>query len=84
MFGSLFFDIFSRYWPDCCFPIYLVTNKAGIDNSNVVCIKTGEEIDWFTRTIKAVESVQNDYIIFLLEDYFISKEVTNDEISSIV
>lgn len=38
-------------------------------------IKTGEEVDWSTRMLKALNEVNEEYVLILLEDYLIGRKV---------
>ena len=51
---------------------------------DLITIKTGKENDWFYRTIKSLESIDEDYVLFLLEDYFLSKNQYNKTYDSII
>lgn len=41
-------------------------------------------VNLFDRTIKSLEMINEDYIVFLLEDYFLSKSIQNDDFYKIV
>ena len=77
-----FFRIFNKYWTDCKYPLYLVTNNKTYEGANV--IKTGDEIDWVTRTKYAIESLDTKYVLLLLEDYFIGKHVDSIEFDKLL
>ncbi len=79
-----FFNIFNRYWLDCKYKKYLSCNKCDFHYKDLKILKTGKEIDWYTRTIKSLEMIEEDYVLFLLEDYFFSKTIKNEEIDQIV
>ena len=81
---NIFWDIFDKYWSDCPFPKYLISNELKFERDGIINIKTGKEINWFDRTIKAMELVNEEYFIFFLEDYFLSKTVNSKDISDIV
>lgn len=79
-----FFKVFNYYWDDCIFRKYLVTNELDFFDPQTTIIKTGKEVDWFQRTIKALESINEDYVLFMLEDYFISKKPKNEDFIEIM
>lgn len=81
---EIFFDIWERFWGDCCYPIYLINNQKSFSRKNVKLINTGKEISWFYRTIISLEQIHEKYVLFLLEDYFISKNIKNDDILELV
>lgn len=79
-----FFKIFDKYWGKCHYNKYLVTNEKSYSYKGLKLIKTGPEKNWFDRTLKALEQVKEDYIIFMLEDYFVSKFYNSDIINLII
>lgn len=80
----IFVKIFEKYWPNCTIPIYLVSNEKEFNYKNLINIKTGKEKNWFDRTIKALKEINEEYIIFFLEDYFISKRINEKVIFDII
>lgn len=86
-----FFNIFYHYWNDCVYPLYLVNNNLPFDYKSIKyvgkrpqVIHTGDEIDWFHRTIKSLKKINSEYILFLLEDYYLSKKQNNDDFEEII
>lgn len=79
-----FFSLFEKFWSNNKESIYLVTNEKDFVYKNLNIIKTGKEIDWFTRTKKALEMIKEDTIILFLEDYFISDYVNEQDIDEIL
>lgn len=71
---DVFFDIWEKFWEDCHYPVYLVTNEKNYSRKNVIVLKTGKEINWFFRTIASLEQMKEKYVLFMLEDYFLSKK----------
>lgn len=81
---DIYFLIFDHYWPDCKYKKVLVTNELTPKFNNVNVINTGKEINWMDRTIRALNLVETEYVLFSLEDYFIGKKVKNYEIDDIL
>lgn len=79
-----FFYIFKQFWSDCKYPVYLINNEKNFHLDGITVINTGVEKNWFYRTISSLEKVKEEYIIFLLEDYFFSKKIKNDDIENII
>lgn len=81
-----FFGLMKIFWCDCKYPIYLINNEkkysAPIENLNI--IHTGVEKNWLDRTIRSVDMLSEKYILFMLEDYFISKKIKNEDIEEIL
>lgn len=70
---STFVEIFKKNWPDCSYKIRMISNY--LDCEGIDTIKTGEEVDWSTRMLKALNEVNEEYVLLLLEDYLIGKKV---------
>ena len=81
---NVFFGLFDKFWSSCDYLIYLTNNEKKYEHDNVRVIHTGEEVNWFHRTKKSLEVIEEDYIVFLLEDYFLSKHVNNVDVEEIV
>ena len=79
-----YFSLLDKFWPDCAIPIYLVNNEKEFAYKRVKVINTGKEVDWFNRNINALNQINEKYIIFMLEDYFISKMINNADFDEII
>ena len=79
-----FFELFDCYWKNCSFKRYLICNMENYDTENLSIINTGNEYGWFPMTIKGLESIDERYIMFLLEDYAFSKMINNQDIYEII
>lgn len=78
------FDIFDRFWQDCPYTRYLVTNNTSFDRDNLTILKTGDEIDWFTTTMIALKRIPTKYVWLFLDDYYLSKPIANDDVEEIL
>jgi hypothetical protein len=68
---------FSRYWSDCPYPIYLITNQKPFLCENVNIIRLGQDYGW-TRNLKlALAQIDSTYIIYFQEDYWINEKVNS-------
>ena len=81
---SNMFNIMNRYWPDCCFPKYLVTNIITFSDYGVQSIQVGEDRDWLRCTLEGLKRIEEKYIFFMFEDYYFSKKVNNNDLFEIV
>lgn len=81
---STFFTLFNIFWKDCRFDRYLISNSSCYDTDNLTVISTGDERGWFHMTIKGLEAVKEEYILFLLEDYAFSKTIKNQDFDDII
>lgn len=75
-----FFDAFHDAWPDCPLPLFLVTNnKIYHDTKTVTSLQTGEDIDWSTNMIKALEMIPQERVLFIFDD-FLPRTINVDRI----
>ena len=75
-----FFNLRDKYWTDCPYKWYLVTELKDYDRKNVEVIKCGKELNWAGRFRMAVQTVNFEYIGVYLEDYFIKSTIDNNRI----
>lgn len=75
-----FFNMFFHYWQDCPYKIYLFSETKDFDHPRIVNIKAGETLSWSACLELALTKIEEDYILFLLEDYIFLKPVSNERI----
>lgn len=69
---------FKQQWPDCPYPIYMITNNKDVDDEMVTTIKVGEHKGWGSNTKKALSQIDCDYLLYLQEDFFLVDKVNTD------
>jgi|GEM_PF-1194958 len=80
-----FFKSFFSNWKDFSSKIYLVTNEKEIMNrKQIKVIKTGPEYSWSSKVRKAIKEIDEQYVLVMLDDYFLTEEVNNDYFYSII
>ena len=72
---SPFFACFFKSWVDCEYPVYLGANKQSFGDSRVRTILSGEDRGWSSSVRKIIEQIDSEYILILLEDLFLVKNV---------
>jgi hypothetical protein len=84
-----FFTLFSKYWPDCHAPIYLNTGKKeySFKELEIICVKNSSSQiihnTWSECLLIALNSIENDVVLYLQEDYFLKAPVNVDKISKL-
>ncbi|MEK7583066.1 MAG: hypothetical protein AAB483_01515 [Patescibacteria group bacterium] len=73
-----FFTLFFRYWPDCPFPVYLISNEKKYLDDRVTTISVGKDISWADTTKKALQQISEPYILWLLDDLFLEHPTDTD------
>jgi hypothetical protein len=62
-----------KYWADCPYPIYLISNFKNFKAPGVCVLKTGADISWSDRLHNALTRLDATYIIYFQEDYWLTK-----------
>ena len=78
-----FFALKEKFWPDCPYKTYLVTESVDYCREGVQIIKAGNG-NWSSRYRRAVESIPTPYICPFLEDFFISAPIDTSRIGEIL
>lgn len=79
-----FFNLKEKFWPDCPFKWFIVTESKDYKRDNVEVIKCGKDLNWAGRFRKAVQTVDSLLVGVFLEDYFINAPIDNDRIIGLV
>lgn len=81
-----FFKLFKIQWPDCPCNIYLNTENKDYtcDFLNVKTIKTSDTAPWTARIKAALDEIDSDYILFMLEDFFLLEQVNSSKFDAIM
>jgi hypothetical protein len=79
-----FYTLYDRYWPDCPFGIYHVTESRPFRRGKVNTILTGQDKEWSERLLFALDRIETRYILLLLDDYFLLKKVSNKKMTECV
>ena len=72
-----FFALFWRRWPDCPGPVYLGSNALTYDDPRVRTLRVGPDVTWASSLRAMLERVESDYVILMLEDFFLIDRVDN-------
>ena len=82
-----FLELFSQNWPDCPYPVYIVNGNKKLEFSkdyNVTVLNAGENAEYSKKVQKALESIDSDYYLLLLEDFFIEKKLFKNPLIDIL
>lgn len=72
-----FFTLINKYWKDRP-KTYLATSELVPVYENVTVLPAGKDSEWSKRAYNALTQIDTDYVILMLEDFFITKFVDND------
>lgn len=77
---DIFWILIEKYWNDCTLTKYLGTNYFNYAKNNVRTIQVGEDRSWAENVRKMLEQVQENYVVMMLEDFFIDRRIINEKI----
>lgn len=75
--------LIDKFWVDHP-PIYVFTNEIVKDWKGTKCIPVGEEAEWSQKAHKACEIIPEEYLILLLEDFYVGAAINNDEVQELI
>jgi hypothetical protein len=75
---------FTKYWPDCPYPVHLMTNFKDFPHPTIHVLKTGADRGWSGRMLFALERLQTTFIMYFQEDYWIMHPVDTPRVCQIV
>ena len=75
-----FFYFFRKYWPDCRYNVYLGTETITTQEKGIIALTSGKRGIWGEITPLNLGQIKEDYILWLQEDYFLTRVVKTEEI----
>lgn len=69
------FNLLDIHWAGRPYETYLATDTKPFEHAGVKVIHFGNIRQWMVCTRKAVEEIDAPYILFLMEDYFVIKDI---------
>ena len=86
-----FFTLLKKYWPDCKYPIVLNTESKqykfpglNIKSINLDKKYQSKNIAWGKRLKKVLKNINSKYILFMLDDFFITDYVDSKKIDEVI
>jgi hypothetical protein len=79
-----FFHGINKYWKDCPYAIYLITNFKDFRAERCQPIKLGEDRGWSRNLLTVLERISTPYVLYFQEDYWISRPVNTAKIAEYV
>ena len=78
-----YFCLLRTHWPDCPFPVALITEskRPALPNVRPLCLGTG--FDWSTLLRRALDAVSTPYVLFTLEDFFMRRQINTSRITAL-
>lgn len=82
-----FFKLLSIHWQDLKYPIYLNTEEKEYEypDLDIKCLHPDKsDVSWSKRLKQALQRIDAEYIVFMLEDFFIKQAVRSDVIENCI
>lgn len=82
----MFIHFSEKFWPDCPYDKYFVTNNKSIPDSSFKFIKIGKDESWSDGLLKAIDVLKTnyDYLLVTLEDSPLIDYVDQNKLKTIV
>ncbi len=80
------FKCLDKYWADCPFPKFILTNHKDSPRSDIRAIKVGDDSTWSANLKKAIELLRKEYefVLVTFEDLFLVEEVNSRFLESVL
>lgn len=78
-----FFHFFERHWPDAPKPVHLVSNFRRYNCPWVKTLAVGPDKSWGDTILAALEQIPDEFVVFLLDDFFLHTPVPAGWIDSL-
>ncbi|WP_343084306.1 hypothetical protein [Blautia producta] len=79
-----FIRYFKIYWADCPYDFYIVDNEIQMDIDNITFINAGKDAEYSRKVQMAIEQINADYYLLLLEDFFFGTRLDKDILEPIM
>ena len=76
-----FFTLFERFWVDCPFPVYLLSNTVTCSRRGVTALRSGRDVSWSDSLAAALRALPAEYVFLFLDDLFLVRPVENLELA---
>ena len=75
-----FFTFLDRYWPDCPYPVFLLTNHKQWSHRGVTTLRVGPDVAWSNSLRLAVERMDVPYVLTIQDDFLLEARVSTPAI----
>jgi hypothetical protein len=79
-----FFILFKKFWADCPYKVYMVTDVGHYDDELVNNITVGQDLGFAGNLLHALNKIPNRYVLYFQEDYFFSSRFDTERINGYV
>jgi hypothetical protein len=73
-----------KYWPDCPFPVHLITNEKRFDDPVISSLQIRPDRGWAKNLRQALDSLDAEILLYTHEDFWLASPVDTAEILEFV
>jgi hypothetical protein len=73
-----------KYWPDCPFPVFLITNEKTFSNPSITSLRIHPDRGWARNLRQAMDAVDAEILLYTHEDFWLSSPVDTAELLDFV
>ena len=78
-------ELLNQNWGDRNIDTFLVTDKETTKvYDGITVLSTGERMELSERTASALTSIQTEYVLITLDDYFLTKKISTEKIANLL
>lgn len=78
-----FFMNFWRFWPNCEYKIYLLSNYYKTNQKRVIPILVGDDHSWSSNLLKGLDEIEEEYVFMIIDDIFFSDFVPQENLKKV-
>jgi hypothetical protein len=79
-----FFSLFRRYWPDCPFRVYLLSNTVPSSYPRVTSILVGKDESWSDSLSRALQRLEQEYVLLFIDDLLLIEKVDTSAVMEVL
>lgn len=73
-------QLYDKYWKNSTLATYFCSDTLCINHPPFIDIPVGTPVEWSQRLLSAVNQIQEEYVLLLLDDYYITKPVLEEKL----
>lgn len=79
-----FADCWEKFWPDCPYPTYLISEKKSFNHPLIGNLQTGRKMPWGEMLLHVLNRIDSPTILYLQEDYLLRSPVEEEKFSRLI
>jgi hypothetical protein len=74
--------LYRRYWPDCPYPIFLVSETHEAHLPPARSVRVGSGLAWSEVARIALEALEHEHVLLMLDDFFLTRRVSTGAVEA--